>query len=77
MASIIIRAAHLCAMNAAICGAGTIGGEITAQQRKDIYWRVLGSELAKAKAKAAEDDVKVQAWSTMDQLNHLCNERNE
>jgi len=50
----IIRAAHLCAMNAAICGAGTIGGEITAQQRKDIYWRVLGSELAKAKAKAVQ-----------------------
>ena len=57
----IIRAAHLCATNAAICGAGTIGGEITAQQRKDIYWRVLARELAKAKAAEADDDVKVQA----------------
>ena len=45
-----IRAAHLTATNAAICGDGTTGGELSSQQRRDIYWRVLSSELAKAKA---------------------------
>ena len=55
----IIRAAHLCAMNAAICGDGTTGGTLSPQQRRDIFWRVLARELAKAKA--AEKAEEAQA----------------